>query len=111
MTHRDVTGCPVHLPSAAAVEDWNGVIHGFLSHGTQTPVHLGRVLEAAPDFALGLAAKGLFSVMMGRAELMEPARDALSAARRAPQPDQRSALWVRALDAWLSGQPDRKSVV
>ncbi|MEO0938120.1 MAG: tetratricopeptide repeat protein [Pseudomonadota bacterium] len=105
MTHRDVTGCPVHLPSAAAAADWNGVIHGFLSHGTQTPVHLGRVLEAAPDFALGLAAKGLFSLMMGRAELMQPARDALAAARRAPQPDQRAALWVRALDAWLSGQP------
>ncbi|MEM8578686.1 MAG: tetratricopeptide repeat protein, partial [Pseudomonadota bacterium] len=61
----DLCDCPVHLPSAAAVEDWNGVIRGFLSHGTQTPHHLGRVLDAAPDFALGHAAKGLFSLMMG----------------------------------------------
>ncbi|MEL7099376.1 MAG: tetratricopeptide repeat protein [Pseudomonadota bacterium] len=105
MTHHDVTGCPVHLPSADAVAHWDGVIHGFLSHGTQTPVHLGEVLEAAPDFALGHAAKGLFSLMMGRAELIAPARAALASARNAPHPDQRTALWVRALEAWLGGSP------
>ncbi|MEO0389579.1 MAG: tetratricopeptide repeat protein [Pseudomonadota bacterium] len=103
--YHDICDCPVHLPSAAAVTDWNGVVRGFLNHGTQTPVHLGRVLEAAPEFALGLAAKGLFSLMMGRAELIATAREAHAAAQRAPQVDARSAGWTRALGAWLAGRP------
>ena len=105
MPYDDISGTPVHLPSAAALDAWNGVILGFLSHGRHTPKHLGAVLDAAPDFALGLAAKGLFSLMMGRAELIAPARAALTAAQRSPQPDARSALWVKALDAWLQGHP------
>ncbi|MEM8579492.1 MAG: tetratricopeptide repeat protein, partial [Pseudomonadota bacterium] len=87
------------------VEDWNGVIRGFLSHGTQTPHHLGRVLDAAPDFALGHAAKGLFSLMMGRAELIAPARAAYQAASAAGARDVRSLSWIRALGAWLQGRP------
>ena len=54
----DVCSCPVTLSCPAALNDWNGVILGLLTHGTQTPVHLGRVMQAAPDFAMGHAARG-----------------------------------------------------
>ncbi len=100
----DICDCPVDLPSRVALEDWNGVVRGFLSHCTQTPVHLGAVLEAAPGFALGHAAKGLFSLMMGRAELTSVARDAYQTAQQCSA-DRRAALWVRALGEWLAGRP------
>jgi len=100
--------CPVTLTSAASVAHWNGVVHGVLSHGQQTPVHLGHLMEADPDFAMGHAARGLFCLMTGRAEMTQIARDALAAAKMAAtqQPiTQREAGWIDALALWLDGKP------
>lgn len=100
--------CPVTLPCAAAVAEWNGVVHGVLSHGRETPVHLGHLLEAAPDFAMGHAARGLFCLMTGRAEVMPAARTALSEARRSAAAGQitpRETGWITALALWLDGKP------
>ena len=108
MMRNDICDCPVSLSDAAVVDHWNGVITGFLSHGTQTPVHLGKVLEAAPDFAMGHAARGLFSLMMGRAELISVAREAHAAAQAALArvgAAPRERLWVQALGEWLHGRP------
>jgi tetratricopeptide (TPR) repeat protein len=80
----------------------------FLAHGTTTPQHLGAVLSAEPDFAMGFAAKGLFSLMMGRAEMWEvaeAARDAAHAARAAGPITQREEWWIIALDRWLAESP------
>jgi hypothetical protein len=82
VTQIDICECPVSFNSSAALDDWNGVILGLLSHGTQTPVHLGRLMDAEPDFAMGHAARGLFCLMTGRAEVLSAAHDALAAARR-----------------------------
>ncbi len=104
----DICDCPISLSDPALVQDWNGVVHGFLSHGTQTPVHLGRVLEGAPDFAMGHAARGLFSLMMGRRELVRVAQEAHGTAKDAlarAGGTKRETLWVHALGAWLSGHP------
>lgn len=108
MTQTDMCACPVTISSSAALGDWNGVIHGLLSHGQQTPVHLGRLMEAEPDFAMGHAARGLFCLMTGRAEVITPAHDALAkakecAAHTAITP--REAGWITALDLWLQGRP------
>jgi tetratricopeptide (TPR) repeat protein len=98
----------VTLRSASALADWNGVIHGLMSHGRQTPFHLGRLMEAEPDFAMGHAARGLFCLMTGRAEVRSAARDSLAAARTAATKDTitaREAGWIMALAHWLDGKP------
>lgn len=100
--------CPVTLTSPASVIHWNGVIHGLLSHGQQTPVHLGRLMEAEPDFAMGHAARGLFCLMTGRAEVLPPAHSALAAAKAAAARTPitpREAAWIDALALWLDGKP------
>lgn len=108
MTQIDICACPVSLTSSTALEAWNGVILGLLSHGTQTPVHLGRLMEAEPDFAMGYAARGLFCLMTGRAEVLAAAHDALAAAKTSAAHTSitlREQGWINALDLWLNGQP------
>lgn len=84
------------------------MIRTFLAHGMATPTHLGAVLQSDPDFAMGHAARGLFSMMMGRAELVAVAHEAAQTARAAQKKislSTREILWVDALDHWLAGSP------
>jgi hypothetical protein len=104
----DICQSPVSLREPAPLAAWNAMILAFLSHGTATPTHLGTALQAAPEFAMGHAARGLFSLMLGRAEMLPVAREALAlakAARGAGTATPREALWVDALAAWLDGRP------
>ena len=104
----DICQSPVSLEDPALVEEWNGMIRAFLAHGTATPTHLGAVLAGAPEFAMGHAAKGLFSLMLGRRELKAVAREAgqaAVAALAAAGGNTRERLWVRALGEWLDGRP------
>ena len=104
----DICNSDVSLTTADALEDWNAMVLAFLAHGTDTPVRLNAVLEREPDFAMGHAARGLFSIMMGRRELMETARTALRAARHAAPISGRTFRergWITALEAWLAGRP------
>ena len=59
---------------------------------------------------MGHAARGLFSLMMGRAELTATAKEALAACRvatsRAPV-QMREQAWIDALEYWLDGHPSR----
>ena len=66
----DICNAPLSLKTSTALESWNNMVRAFLAHGTTTPQHLGAVLEAEPDFAMGFAAKGLFSLMMGGVSLL-----------------------------------------
>ncbi|WP_299610267.1 tetratricopeptide repeat protein [uncultured Tateyamaria sp.] len=104
----DICQAPVTLDDQALVEEWNGMIRAFLAHGTATPTHLGAVLSGAPQFAMGFAAKGLFSLMMGRKELWDVAHQAgkdAVAALAVSGGSSRERLWVRALGEWLDGRP------
>jgi len=104
----DICHAPVSLDDPALLAEWNGMIRAFLAHGTATPTHLGAVLAGAPNFAMGYAAKGLFSLMMGRKELWDVAVDAgkdAVAALAAHGGSTRERLWVRALGEWLDGRP------
>ena len=104
----DLCQSPVTLAQKQSLSEWDGMIHAFLAHGTSTPHHLGAILKAEPDFAMGHAARGLFSLMMGRAELVAIAKDALSAAQTARQAGpitRREALWIDALAHWLEHNP------
>ena len=101
---------PVSLTTPQALSHWNGMVHGFLAHGTATPTHLAALLEDTPQFAMGHAARGLFSLMMGRAELVRTAQDAAHQARTAlrhADATPRERAWVAALEHWLQGYPTR----
>jgi tetratricopeptide (TPR) repeat protein len=104
----DICAAPVSLTHATTVAEWNNMVRAFLAHGAATPQHLGAVLQAEPDFAMGHAARGLFSLMMGRAEMWqvaEDARTAAHAARAGQQVSNREAGWIDALDQWLADSP------
>lgn len=104
----DICSAPVSLKQQETVTHWNDMVRAFLAHGCTTPQHLAAVLEAEPDFAMGHAARGLFSLMMGRSEMWQVAEDARTAAhlalRSGPISD-REAGWISALDHWLADRP------
>ncbi|MFK7764809.1 MAG: tetratricopeptide repeat protein [Roseobacter sp.] len=106
--HFDICQSPVSLETSDAISSWNQMVLAFLAHGTATPTHLGAVLAAEPQFAMGHAARGLFSLMMGRAELVQTAQEASQAATTALREGNgtsRDILWVNALQHWLDGRP------
>lgn len=104
----DIFGQDVWLHHASSVTYWNDTNLAFLAHSAATPTHLGAVLQAEPDFALGLAVKGLFYFMLGRREMVATAEDALRDAKAASatrEPNAREAAFVDALSVCLSGSP------
>ncbi len=102
----DICDASVSLKDPEVLDDWNSMIRAFLAHGQATPQYLGAVLDKAPGFAMGHAAKGLFSLMLGRSEMIAVAQDAAKTARaNVGAASQREALWVQALEAWLQGRP------
>ena len=83
MMQRDACGYEVSIDCAGALKRWDRTVAGFLCHSSATPQHLGDTLNLAPEFALGWAAKGLFYMLLGRAELVAVARESLKNAERA----------------------------
>jgi len=106
--HDDIFGQPTSLTSAVARSEWDAAQKGFLAHAAATPSHLAATLGAEPDFAMGHAVKGLFTLLMGRRELDQTAAEALAAARRLSDvggATARERLYVQALAAYLGGRP------
>ena len=102
----DIFGQETSLTAPSSADLWNKVQLGVLSHGATAPVHLGQLLEAEPDFALGQAAKGLFLMLLGRREMQAAARDALAAALGAYDAAlPRERHYIDALQLWLEGRP------
>ncbi len=108
MDLRDAAGLRLTLDAPAAVPAWDATVLAVLRHGRETPDRLAETLDLAPDFALGWAAKGLFTLLLGRRELQAPAREAharaLAALERAGG-TRRERAYVRALGEWLAGSP------
>lgn len=105
----DLCNAPVTLASPATLASWNGMIRAFLAHKPAAPEHLGAVLEAEPGFAMGHAARGIFCLMLGRAEMRAVAQEALDQARVARQQTEvtaRETAWIGALEAWLADRPE-----
>jgi tetratricopeptide (TPR) repeat protein len=102
----DLSGMPTSLP-ASQIGGWNRVILGVLSHSAATGPDLNSVLQAAPDFALGQAVRGLSCLMLGRVEMVVVAQEALLAARASQPCTPREAAFVEALADWLAGSPTR----
>lgn len=105
---QDRFGCTITTDSAEAVAAWDAMGLAFLAHAAATPGHLSAALEADPDLAAAHAAKGLFSLLLGRREMTAVASEALAAARRsaAVRPvSRREGHYVEALAEWLGGRP------
>lgn len=101
----DLYGSDVALTGPDALGHWNALQQAFLAHGASAPDHLAATLKADPGFALAHAVKGLFMLMLGRRELIQTARDALTAARDSGAPTPREAAYVAALADWLADRP------
>ncbi|WP_371154086.1 tetratricopeptide repeat protein [Jannaschia sp. 2305UL9-9] len=110
MTRHDVFDQPVTLSDAHAVAEWNAMCLAFLAHGAATPVHLGKLLEAAPEYAAGHAVKGLFYALLGRRETLAEATSACAKALRLPRGNTREQALVTALQAMLARSPSRAIV-
>jgi len=101
----DFCGCKTTLP-AGAVGPWDDTVRAFLAHAAATPDHLARVFEAAPEFAQGLAVKGLFCLLLGRREMVATARECLVSAQAASKkipPNEREQVYLDALSDYLDG--------
>jgi len=104
----DIFGQQTSLTDSAALADWNATQLGFLAHAAITPKHLGTLLSAEPEFALGHAVKGMFYLLLGRRELIAVAQEALAAADRALREvsaTPRERAYVEALRVWIEGRP------
>lgn len=104
----DALNQKVTVSDPTALADWDRTVQAFLAHSAETPNHLGRVLQAAPDFALAWAAKGLFYLLLGRKELHAVAVEALGEARKAAArtgPTVRETAYIEALAAYVAGRP------
>ncbi len=104
----DQFGYEISVSSPSAARAWDRMVLGFLAHSATVPEQLGTVLTEAPDFAMAQATKGLFCLMLGRAEMHDTAHEAYQAARHAAHegaPTRREAGYVRALGAWIEGRP------
>lgn len=115
MTERcDAHGLRLSLDAPEVRDHWDQMVSAFLRHCRSTPDHLGAVLEAAPHFALGWAAKGLFTLLLGRHELTPIAQEAHRRATEAMAvagATAREAAYVAALDAWLKGRPSESAEI
>ncbi len=100
-TGLEMTGSP------EAASAYGEMIEHFLSHGKETPLALNRIFEADKESILGWCAKGFFSLLLARGELIAIARDALSNAVRACRDhggNAREALYVQALREGCEGR-------
>jgi len=106
MLKQDVYGCDVTVSNDNALLAWNKTIHGFLSHSASTGITLGETLEHETEFALAQSCKGLFSLLLGRRELIEVATEAFAAARASDKQNpvsEREHHFINALGHWLQG--------
>ncbi len=110
MRMQDYFGCDVTTSSHHALQSWNMTLWGFLSHAGSTGSDLTKTIQSDPDFALAQAAKGLFSLLLGRRELHAVAQSALNAATQIDSENpvtDRERHYILALNAWLEGSPSR----
>jgi len=80
-------------------------VKSYVAWRTDTMDHLAAAIAADADFALPHAIKGLLMLGLRKPELHAPAQKMLDAARAARPPETaRERLYIKALEAALSGQ-------
>lgn len=104
MQFTDSFDCPIEAENATAVAEFDRLARAFLAHGASVPTHLQQALNADVHFPLALLAKGFFSVLLGRAELLPAAQAAYDQAlAQSPLPERESG-YLAALGCLLRGE-------
>lgn len=83
MTIRDLYSGQHSSSDAKAVAAYEVAVHNLAAHRPAVPEALASALDADPGFIAAHALKGFGSVLLGRGEMLSPARSALSLARDA----------------------------
>jgi tetratricopeptide (TPR) repeat protein len=104
------TGCRTEIFSSGTARDalWDQTIEAFLAHARETATLINDVNTLYPDFALGHLVKGYMLLMLGRGELVGPARTCLETGRARLAPGAEGAyeaLFAQGLSRWLDGLP------
>ena len=102
----DLSGIPTTL-CADRIQGWNLVIRGILTHAASTGPDLNALLQAAPDFVLGQAVRGLSCLLLARSEMVAVARQAHAAALSGAPATARETAFAHALGDWLDGRPSQ----
>ncbi|MCB1493546.1 MAG: tetratricopeptide repeat protein [Rhodobiaceae bacterium] len=108
----DSFGFRTTVGNTDALEAFDRVRRGVLSHGTDTMSHLDAALAHDPGFACAHAVKGLLMLTLARRELVPAAEAALAAARRSLAErggTARERAYADALAFWLVGDMTRAS--
>ncbi len=77
----DCRGLAVTAANAEAVENFDNAVRAFLRHGRDSIDHLNAALGHDPEMAMAHAAKGLWTVLLGRRQVLPVAHQALKDAR------------------------------
>src|SRR5208337_1164683 len=78
MLMTESTGLDMVCASTDAMVAWGHTVENFLSHDKETAASLALTLKADPGCALAWCAKGLFTMLLARAELTGAAEEALA---------------------------------
>ena len=112
--HHDRRGIAITSTSAAATRHLDDAVTSFLAHRVDTNDHLAAALAADDRLAAAHCLSGFLHLLLGRSELLPPARHALemagaSLARRGGTARER-ALFA-ALDSWCSGEMELSAAI
>ncbi len=103
----DPRGNDLTTDSAAAADALEDMTLAFLAQSSETADRLDRTLAADPGLVIALAARGLFALLLGRREMIDPARRQLALARQSLADrggTHREHGYVAALAALADGQ-------
>ena len=104
----DWHGLQLTTVSDAAVAAFDHAVKGYVTYESDTPQRIGRLMEAAPDFAMAHVFKGYMTMLSFKAANLPLAREALDTAVKLEGGlSQRERGHIAALDGLVKGNPDR----
>lgn len=107
---QDAQGLALSAASQAAAAAYDRTIASYLNFRLDTRDHLGALLKADPECALGQCLKGYLTMLLYKQAALASAEGAARAARSlAGHVTERERLHVEALEAWVRGDLDRAS--
>src|SRR4051794_22075868 len=105
---RDERGLLLSTDNREATALFDRAVEHYLKFHADTPALVGRMLQADPDFVLGLCFKGYLLLSASNPGFAREIAATLKAAEAAPAPaSERERLHLAAFAAWAQGRLDR----
>ena len=109
---QDAHGLHVTATSAAAAQAFDHALMGYLNYRADIPQRMATLFDADPECGLAHCLKGYFAMLSYKQSAVPMAAAAIADARRFTEcATPRERAHVAALQCWIDGEPDRKSVV